>query len=224
MQTDYLVYEHWRTDTNTCFYVGKGRAGRERRLTQRGTWHRRIVGKLSREGHSVEIRIIERDLMPESASAFEKMRIAYWRALGVQIVNATDGGDGTPGYRFSDVQRAKISASHVGKKLSEEHKQKVREAFIGRYVSPETREKMRANNAMKRPEVVAKNAAARIGRKRTPEQRARDREVQLGLQAGDKNGFFGKTHSEETREKMRAAWARKRAEKELGGTAASVAR
>jgi hypothetical protein len=48
--------------------------------------------------------------------------------------------------------------------------------------------------------------------------------VQLGLQAGDKNGFFGKTHSEETRAKMRAAWARKRAEKELGGTAASVAR
>jgi hypothetical protein len=231
VQTDYLVYEHWRTDTNTCFYVGKGHAGRERRLTQRGVWHRRVVDKLRRHGHDVEIRVVEKNLHPESASAFEKMRIAYWRACGVELVNATEGGDGTPGNVLSEETKAKIAAKARGRKLTDEHKDKVRQAFIGRYVSPETRAKMSANSAMKRPDIVAKNADARRGQKRTEEQRNRMSEAQRGKHIGEANHFFGKKHSEETRAKMRkpkpalaAYFARKRAEKELGGTAASVAR
>lgn len=216
MDRSYVVYEHWRTDMNAPFYVGKGKAGRERRLSQRGAWHKRVVAKLDREGHRVEIKVVEKDLLPESAACFEKMRIAYWRALKAPLVNTTDGGDGTPGYRFTDEQKAKISTTRTGQKLSEEHKAKVSAAMKGRFVSDETRTKMSKNNPMKRPEVAAKIGNARRGEAHPMFGTTVPQEQKAALSekmSGEGNPYFGRKHSDAVRAKMRAAWAQKRADK-----------
>ncbi len=217
MQRDYVVYEHWRTDTNQPFYVGKGKAGREKRLSQRGEWHKRVVNKVRHAGHDIEIRVVEKNLLPESAACFEKMRIAYWRAVKAPLVNATDGGDGVPGYRYTPEQRANISASRKGQKLSEEHKAKLSLAMKGRYISPETRAKMSANNGMKKPEVAASRGLARRGEKHPLFGTTVPAETKARLSermSGEANPYFGRKHSEEVRAKMRAAWARKRALKQ----------
>ncbi len=275
MHIDYLVYEHWRPDTNTCFYVGKGNARSKRAYNlargQRQAHHTNIIKKLRRSGLDIVVRVVAENLPEESSFALEKMRIAYWRALGVELVNRTDGGDGP-----------------AGRKHTEEHKAYLSRINRGRVHSPEAIKKMRANNAMKRPEVRAKvsgeNAPMRqpamrarmrddnpmhrpdvvakmsgegnpfFGRKHTEETKAKIRASKIGkkltddhrkklsavrtgrvmaaeqraklseIRVGENNPFFGQKHTEETKAKIRASQALRRAEKELGGTAASVAR
>lgn len=102
----------------------------------------------------------------------ERHWIAHYLEQGARLTNGTVGGEGIDGYRFTEEQRQRMSESHRGlpsplrgRALTEEVKAKVREArnkqdppFKGRTHSSETR---------------AKIAAAKQGRKMTPEARAK---------------------------------------------------
>ncbi len=127
---DFYVYEHWRPDTNQCFYVGKGRGSRARHSANRRAHWDNIVSKLKREGLRLEIRYVMKGLTNEQAVALEIERIAYWRAMGVVLVNNTDGGEGRPGSVHSKEVKNKISLALTGRKLSAEHAAKVKSRTI----------------------------------------------------------------------------------------------
>lgn len=141
MANVFYVYEHWRPDTDTCFYVGKGKGERAYKLKDRNNLHEKIVNKLSDLGMCVEIRLVASGLAEDDAFEIEKQRIAFWRENGVMLANFTDGGDGVSGLCHSLKTRQKMSErakgrpgvkSMLGRKHSEETKAKMRAAKLGK--------------------------------------------------------------------------------------------
>lgn len=92
MTDNFYVYEHWRTDRDECFYVGKGKASRAYKMRDRNRFHSAITAKLSREGHAVEVKIVACGLTEESAFSLEVERIEFWRAAKADLANSKSGG------------------------------------------------------------------------------------------------------------------------------------
>jgi len=88
-------------------------------------------------------------------------------------------GEKSKGHTLSEEVRKVISEKNKGKKLSEETKLKISESLKGHSLSEETKEKLR--NRIISDETKAKLSEAC---------------------AGEKNGFYGKKHSKETKEKL----------------------
>lgn len=112
----FYVYEHWRLDRDECFYVGKGKGIRAYKMRDRNAHHRAIMGKLSREGSGMEVRMVATGLTEDEAFTLEVERIAFWREAGADLANRTNGGDGVSGLKMSDEAKAKMSAAKIGKK------------------------------------------------------------------------------------------------------------
>lgn len=149
----FYVYEHWRPDTNSCFYVGKGKRSRAHNFTKRSAAHTAIVDLLGAQGLVAEVRIIASGLNEEAAFSIEKDQIAFWRSTAVPLANKTDGGEGFSGFKrpkgisLSPEARAKLSAARMGIEFSAEHREKLAKAKMGRSRLPfteETKAKMRA--------------------------------------------------------------------------------
>lgn len=112
-------------------------------LTQRSQYHKRMIKK-----YGVEIFVFPCESEAQ-ALADEIQQIAQLRAEGYELVNRTDGGDGTSGYRHTPEAKAKASRARKGKPS----------AYKGRTQSEES--KARSAKA-------AREQAARL----TPEQRS----------------------------------------------------
>ena len=207
----FYVYEHWRPDTDICFYVGKGYGNRAYRLNKRNKRHKAIVTKLSNLGMCVEIRLIESGLSEAIAFTKEISRIKFWRDVGVILANSTEGGEGVAGLKHSDETKEKLRQRSLGNIVihSEETKKKIGIAnsialkgrknpehsarMKGRKCSEETKRKISLSGIGREfsEEVRAKISAGNKGQKRSEEARA-------NMSAA----HIGKKHSEETREKM----------------------
>lgn len=139
----------------------------------------------------------------------------------------------TTGRKLSDFQIQRLRQANCGKKLSPEsickriescrkkREQGYVSPLIGRVPSQETRNKISAANKGKiiGPEYRAKLSAAAKGRVKSVETLRKISEShKRKYENGHVNHFAGKSHSEETRAKMRASsalrWAREKAEKE----------
>lgn len=94
---NYYVYEHWRTDRDECFYVGKGKGIRAYKMACRNRHHAAIQAKVAREGFAIEVRIVASGLSEEEAFNLEIDRIAFWRNQNVDLANITNGGEGPSG-------------------------------------------------------------------------------------------------------------------------------
>ena len=98
MKSVALVYEHWRPDTNECFYVGASRKGEEIRAAnfyRENDSYKQIIAELSEKNLTPFYKIIWNDLEDDCVGAHEKMRIAYQKAiLGEKLTNVAKGGDG----------------------------------------------------------------------------------------------------------------------------------
>lgn len=140
----FYVYEHWRPDTDTCFYVGKGKLKRARSFETRNSRYGRIVAKLARGGQSPIIKIIGQNLTEKAAFALEIERIAFWRNAGISIANYTNGGDGTSGYVHSLQAREKIRKKALKRRMSAETRTKMGASRRGGKRTAETRAKMSA--------------------------------------------------------------------------------
>jgi hypothetical protein len=193
MQAKFYVYEHWRPDTDMPFYVGKGCGGRAKE-SGRNKHHTNVVAKLACQGMCFEVRLVHEGLTEQEAFTLEIERIAFWRVLGVRLVNQNGGGKG--GQTPSDEVRAKMSASLKGRKLSEAHRAKMSASLKGRKFSEAACAKLSvANKGRTLSEATrAKMSAAGKGRKLSEATR-----VKIGL------ANKVRKISEETREKMRAA-------------------
>lgn len=125
MSAHFYVYEHWRPDTNQCFYVGKGTRNRAWALGSRTPYHKRIRAKLKDAGLEVDVRIIADDLLEADAFKREIDLIALYRERGHRLVNRTNGGEGASGLLCTPERREKISRANRGRKLTEEHRAKL---------------------------------------------------------------------------------------------------
>jgi hypothetical protein len=174
----FYVYEHWRPDKNECFYVGKGKvyAGKPYRAysmsKRRNRHHRAIVDKLREAGLQPEVRIVFNTDVEDEAFAREIERIALWRRLGVALANSADGGGRNSGWKLSDERKRLVAESKKGNTYR-----------LGAVLSEETRQKI---------------SAAHMGKKYSQEYK----DAMSIACAGQRNGFFGKTHDEETRRKV----------------------
>lgn len=187
------VYEHWRPDTGTCFWVGKGTTIRYR-IYKRNRHYNSIAAKLRAAGLKIEVRFVATHLSDEQAYSIEMKRIEFWKAQDVKLANKAIGGrGGMSGVSRSPESRAKQSATMRGRKLAPDHVQQI----CDRVRSPEGRAFTRAlHTGRKRPPETGERIS--IGVKKSWE----DPDVRANHLAGIENR---PPTSEEARAKMRAA-------------------
>ena len=171
----FYVYEHWRTDQNRPFYVGKGKGKRAYEMAKRNIHHKNIQKKIIENNYKIEIRIIESNLSEIAAFQLEKARIQMWRHIGYYLANFTNGGDGISGFSHSKETREKMSKSAFLAN-TDEVKHKKSKSMKGKIKSQSHCEKISLSNfgnknaCGKRPkEFGGKISKALKGRKLTPE-------------------------------------------------------
>jgi len=140
-----IVYRHIRLDTGEPFYIGIGkllsRAYQNRNRTKR--WHN-IVNK-----YNYEVEILFDDLTYEKACEKEKEFIKLYGRKDINtgiLVNLTDGGDTSTGYKATTETKLKIGKLSKGRIKSPESIKKWRETMEANNrfsVSEEAKEKIR---------------------------------------------------------------------------------
>ncbi len=182
-------------------YVGKTVFMLEDRLNKHlrdkhNNYRTRWIQSLVRQGLKPIIKLIETVPPDEDWAERERYWIAYYRSIGANLTNFTDGGEGVPGWiplketrrRMSNGQRnrkpitqitrQKLSIANkgrkspmIGKRHSNASKEKMCQAHLGKKHSPETREKVRQARLGKPLsfEHREKLAQAKLGKEQSPE-------------------------------------------------------
>jgi len=190
-----LIYALYRDDSDKL-YVGKSTSGLRRPLSHgtpsvlRANSHLPLARWIKKHG-SYSIALLEacdRSMLNEA----ECFYIAYFRSLGIPLLNLTDGGEGTLGHHHSEEYkarssavrrgrhaspetRAKMSASHRGKTNSDQSRQKISEAKRGKKWNTERRMKFSAarKGCKISRSAIAATAEWNRGKQHSPEWRAR---------------------------------------------------
>lgn len=125
------------------------------------TWVRKLLGL----GLTPEVVILE-ECTVEGLNDVEMFWIASIRSVGGKLLNMTDGGEGTHGFKWSPEARQRIGDQHRGKTISKEHRKVVSQTFKGKQLSVEHREKIGAAHRGRDwgPEFAAKISASSKGR------------------------------------------------------------
>jgi NUMOD3 motif len=192
----FYVYQHLKSDTREIFYVGKGMGRRAHDSYHRSKYWKNIVAK-----HGVTVEFLRVDITEPESLELEIATIEKYRTQGLQIINMTDGGDGTSGYSHTEEHKQMMSAKQSGESNPRFGKVGTRKGAVA---TPETIEKLRLSH---------------LGKELPEEQKQKIRESTKKARAGIKTlGMTGRVHSEETKAKMR--------EKALGRkqTAESIAK
>ena len=125
-------------------YVGKTSATLGARLSQHKSHSKRERNHRAhwiRSARDLRVELI--DVVDGDGVEEEVQLIASLRALGVDLVNGTRGGEGTLGHRHSEETRKKMSESRrLRPPHSEETRKKMSDTRTGRKASEETRKKM----------------------------------------------------------------------------------
>lgn len=191
------VYKHIRKDTNDVFYIGISNGKKYNRAYTKECrnlhWYH-IVDK-----HGYEVVITHDDIVWEEACVIESYLIAFYGRRELDegtLVNMTDGGDGL-------------------KNLSDETKKRIRELTIihtprgeNHWLHPNNiteEQRNRLSDKVKgdknpacRSDVREKIRQKAIGRKANQETLDK-----FKLKVGDKNPFYNKNHTEETKKIMK---------------------
>jgi hypothetical protein len=167
-------------------HVGRAKRGA---VSPRDNWIRSLLDR----GMQVSIVVLEEVDDRGDWEEAERFWIASFRAMGMPLLNLTDGGEGTAGIRRSDETRRRIGDAQRGRKLSPERCKRMSEAFRGR---PPPAEALRKAIGVLRGRTVPaeqrrKISAALHGQKHSTERCLKNR-----------LGHLGKTHSPETRQRM----------------------
>ena len=139
MEKDTLLYFHRRKDTGEVFYVGIGCDERPYSKNGRSDFWFRVVNKV---GYDVEI--VHTDLTWDEACELEIKYIKEFgrRDLGLgNLVNLTDGGDGSKGLIFTKEHRRKIGEGNKGKKLTKRHIEILSKTHKGKTIKEEVKRK-----------------------------------------------------------------------------------
>lgn len=190
MLSKHLIYALLDPRNGEIRYVGKSSSGLQRaqshggpkRLAKDDTHKGRWIRVLVEQGLRYQIRVLEETTAEDLARA-EVDWIARGRALGWNLTNVTDGGDGgLPGLQHTGATREKVRQAKLGKKrapFTPEALANMAAAQQRRYaaqgVSEETREKNRASNTGKKrsAETCQRVRQSKIGKRLTEEHKAR---------------------------------------------------
>lgn len=120
--------------------------------------------------------------------------------------NLTNGGEGASGWKVTEEVRQKIRDKATGRKHTPETIEKLKQrkqSLPGRM--PSNIEQLKIMNISRKhtEQAKANMSKARIGMKFTNEHRQNISKVMLGVYVGEKSPRYGKTHTEETKDKMR---------------------
>jgi hypothetical protein len=114
---EFYVYQLRLENSETPFYIGKGKNGRKDVHLQPWSMKKRshknhVIKKAAMDGIRVIAEILHDGLTEEQAHAKEIELIAFYgrRIKGGCLTNATDGGEGPSGYRHSEITRAAMAA------------------------------------------------------------------------------------------------------------------
>lgn len=144
------------------YYVGRGKYrsnGRDRvyehfhknseKVYKSNKYKHNLINKIKKEKKEYLFKIFQIDLSIGEANLLEVKLIdeigRYYLKCG-PLLNATDGGDGASGYKWSDERKRKFSESMMGDKNH----------FYSKEHSTETKIKMSCNTSFRRPEVREK--------------------------------------------------------------------
>jgi hypothetical protein len=142
IENNYYVYEHIRKDSGKVFYVGKGKNNRAYHFLNRNKHWTNIFNKTE-----ICVNFLIKDVCEEFAFLIEIERINQLKALGIQLANMTDGGEGMSNPSIETLQKLskarkgrvtsietkrKLSLANKGRKLSDEHKLKLSLAHKGK--------------------------------------------------------------------------------------------
>lgn len=174
------VYTHTRLDTNEIFYVGIGIGNDKKYKRAKETYSRTSLWKniVSKAKRTVEI--VADNITWEEACEIEIYLIMFFGRRDLHrgnLVNLTNGGEGTLGFVRSQEHSEKLRLSHVGRKCSNETKLRISTSNKGKKVPREIVEKIRLKN---------------IGRIPTDEARENMRK-----------SATGRKHTEDAKKKMR---------------------
>lgn len=198
MATRYAIY------IVTCVINAKQYVGITKNLKKRWGEHRRATSRyqslhaaINKYGHSNFVFTHIADAFNlESAVELEKMLIQQHNTKAPNGYNLTDGGHGVCGKEWTEEERKlkSIATTQYIAQLSKEEKRKKFSSFAGKKHSEEVKKRISESNKKPKPQSSQKGENnAMYGR------------------VGEKNPYFGKKHSEETRAKMKAAWAIRKA-------------
>ena len=115
------------------FYVGKGVGRRchfhvwEAKNSIASTYKLNKIRKIQSLGLDIVVNKVEENVSHEQAKELECFLIAEMRGFGIDLTNATDGGDGTEGYKHSAETLAKTRHD-----WTDEQKQRISESLKGR--------------------------------------------------------------------------------------------
>jgi hypothetical protein len=207
----FYVYEHWRPDTDTCFYVGKGKGRRANVMYSRNNHHTHIQKKLAGKGMCVEVRLVAEGLSEEEAFAIEVERIAFWLGEDIDLANLTSGGEG--GADPSEETRTKMRQAKIGKTLTAEHKKKIAESTKVALNKEGMSEKLSIaiKDALSKPEAKKNRSAGQKARVRTKEHYDKVSKALTGRKLSPEHvekmrlGKLGKKQSHEEIERRRLA-------------------
>jgi hypothetical protein len=140
----FYVYRWIRLDTNTPFYVGKGKGNRFKRVDNRNNYFKNIYNSVP-----TKVEIFIKELEENQAFNKEIEFINIYKGMGYCEANLTNGGEGLAGMKFSEKHKLNISISskgknkgkmpwNHGKQLSEEIRQKIAKKLIGKKASSKT--------------------------------------------------------------------------------------
>jgi hypothetical protein len=189
-----VVYIHRRKDIEdpflNVFYVGIGKyENRSKSKKKRSFYWNNIVSKY---GYIIEI--THKDICWEEASSIEKYLISFYGRKDLQLgnlVNMTDGGDGSLKHIVSEELKSHLSKINKGKKHSEKSKIKMSESRKGN--------KNHAFGKKMSDETKLKLSIAHSGKKYSKERIA-----QMKITFGGKNNpMYGRKMSDESKEKMK---------------------
>jgi|SRR5271166_545300 len=147
----FYVYGLFHPDTAELRYIGKTNNLKTRyrdHINKMGETNRKrnwIKSLINDEKKPIMMVIEELDSDIDCLEA-ETYYIRYFRYLGVDLINHTDGGE-AGGHIPSEETKKKISKAHTGMKHTEETKQKIRKIRTGTKASEETKKKMSENNS-----------------------------------------------------------------------------
>lgn len=144
----YYTYAHFTADTKKLFYIGKGTNKRAWQTSSRNRYWKHVVKK-----HGRTVEILARWNTEEEAFEHEKFLIG---CLEAQLVNLTNGGEGTSGRKQSDEEKEKRALKLRGVPLTEKRKANIAASLQGRKLLAGHAEKSRKTLAVLREETKKK--------------------------------------------------------------------
>lgn len=198
----HYVYLHLEAYKDRVFYVGKGVGDRHRSTSGRNIFWQRTAQKYGWRSF-----VLYDSLSEDCAFTMEKIVMFIAKKNGAKLVNLTNGGEGVSGLKHSDEAKEKLRKTSNSYWSNEEAIEERRIRTKEQWQDPEMRKKLidACHRKWSRPEERERISRSQTGRKQSPEHAAKSRIAKLG-----------KVVTEETREKLRAAWVIRKERKSHG--------